>query len=207
MRKGHDGAKFVLLAVFIGVSAVSGVRAGELDPAARSALARGQAWADVAPGADGAGLIRAMVDIAAPPRLVWRVMTDCAYAARLVSTVTSCRVLKSDPAGAWDIREQVTRGGLFFPPMRNVFRSDYRPYSEIRFHRVAGDLKIEEGFWRLDPLPGGAGTRVSYVNRVAANLIAPAFVVRMGMKQSTPKVMMNLKRTCQALVAGGGGRA
>ena len=83
-------------------------------------------------------------------------MTDCRLASKLVVNVTSCKVLQSDAKARWDVREQVTRGGLFFPPIHNVFRSDYQPYSQIRFHRLSGDLKIEEGEWRLEPLDGGA---------------------------------------------------
>ena len=161
---------------------------------AQRALAHGQAWAEVLPDAQGAGLIHAAIDIAAPPRVVWATMTDCKMAARLVTTVSSCKVVQGDQARGWDVREQVTRGGLFLPAIRNVFRSDYQPYSLIRFRRVAGDLRIEEGEWRLQPMSGGAGTRVIYVNRVAADIPAPAFLVRAGMKRDTPKVLMNLRR-------------
>jgi hypothetical protein len=126
-------------------------------------------------------------------------MTDCRLASKLVVTVTSCKVLQSDPNARWDVREQVTRGGLFFPSIHNVFRSDYQPYSLIRFHRLSGDLKIEEGEWRLEPLAGGAGTRVTYINRVAVNLFAPAFMVRAGIKRDTPKVLMNLRRESVAV--------
>jgi hypothetical protein len=164
------------------------------DPAVEKVLSRGQAWAEVLPDRDGAGLIHAAIDIAAPPRTVWSVMTDCRLASRLVTTVTSCQVLQSDPQAQWDVREQVTRGGVFFPALHNVFRSDYRPYSQIRFHRLSGDLKIEEGEWRLEPLDGGAATRVVYTNRVAVNLFAPAFIVRAGIRNDTPKVLMNLRR-------------
>ncbi len=52
-------------------------------------LAQGKAWADVLPSADGAGLIHAAIDIPAPPKVVWSVMTDCRLAARLVISVTS----------------------------------------------------------------------------------------------------------------------
>ena len=157
-------------------------------------LRQGQAWAEVLPDRDGAGLIHAAIDIAAPPKTVWSIMTDCRLAAKLVSSVTSCKVLQSDPRAGWDVREQVTRGGLFFPSLRNVFRSDYQPFSLIRFHRLAGDLKIEEGEWRLEALNGGAATRVIYVNRVAVNLFAPAFLVRAGIKHDTPQVLLNLRR-------------
>jgi hypothetical protein len=164
------------------------------DPGVERTLAQGKAWAEVLPDTEGAGLIHAAIDIAAPPRTVRSVLTDCRLAAKLVVTVTRCRVVQADPQARWDVRDQVTRGGLFFPALRNVFRSDYQPYSLIRFHRVSGDLKIEEGEWRLEPLAGGAGTRVIYTNRVAVNLFAPAFIVRAGVRRDTPKVLMNLRR-------------
>jgi hypothetical protein len=170
------------------------------DPGVERTLAEGKAWAEVLPDTDGAGLIHAAIDIAAPPKTVWSVMTDCRLASKLVVSVTSCKVLQSDPQARWDVREQVTRGGLFFPAIRNVFRSDYQPYSEIRFHRLSGDLKIEEGEWRLEPLDGGAATRVIYVNRVAVNLFAPAFMVRAGIRKDTPKVLMNLRRESLAAI-------
>src|ERR1022692_3252370 len=141
-------------------------------------LVRGESWAEVLPADDGAGLIHAAIDIAAPPRVVWAVMTDCRMASRLVVSVTSCKVMQGDQRNGWDVREQVTKGNFFVPVLHNVFRSDYQPYSLIRFHRLSGDLRIEEGEWRLAPIDGGAGTQVPYVNRVAANIIAPAFAVR-----------------------------
>ncbi len=97
------------------------------------------------------GLIHAAIDIAAPPQTVWAVMTDCRLAARLVASVTSCTILQADPRGGWDVREQVTRGGLFSPAIRNVFRSDYQPYSLIRFHRVwpaISNRRKANGGWR-----------------------------------------------------------
>jgi hypothetical protein len=157
-------------------------------------LVRGDSWAEVLPAADGAGLIHAAIDIAAPPRTVWAVMTDCKMAARLVSSVTSCRIMQGDQRSGWDIREQVTKANFFVPTIRNVFRSDYQPYSLIRFHRTSGDLRIEEGEWRLSPINGGAGTEVTYVNHIAANIVAPAFIVRASMKKDTPKVLLNLRR-------------
>jgi hypothetical protein len=187
--------KHVLRAALLAAAAAVGPAcAWAPDPQIERTLAGGQAWAEVLPDAGGAGLIHAAIDIAAPPRVVWSVMTDCRLASRLVISVTSCKVLQSDPKSRWDIREQVTRGGIFFPALHNVFRSDYQPYSLIRFHRLSGDLKIEEGEWRLEPIDGGAGTRVIYINRVALDIWAPAFLVRAGVKKDTPKVLLNLRR-------------
>jgi len=70
----------------------------------------------------------------------------------------------------------------------------------IRFHKVGGDLPIEEGEWRLLALNGGAGTRVIYINRVAANISAPAALVRIGIRHDTSKVLVNLRRESQDAV-------
>ena len=46
----------------------------------------------------------------------------------------------------------------------------------------------------------GAGTRVIYVNLVAANILAaPASLVREGMRKDTAKVLVNLRRESLAV--------
>ncbi|HEY5072010.1 MAG TPA: SRPBCC family protein [Caulobacteraceae bacterium] len=157
-------------------------------------LVSGRPWAEVLPDTNGAVLIHAAIDIPAPARAVWALMTDCRMAARLVVTVTSCKILSGDQQRGWDVREQVTRGNIFLPEIHNVMRNDFQPFSVIRFRKVGGNLKAEAGEWRLEPLSGGAGTRVIYVNRVAVNILAPAALVRAGLKRDTPKVLVNLRR-------------
>ncbi len=186
------GAGLAVLGVLLG--GATSALAWAPDAQLQRQLVRGESWAEVLPAEDGAGLIHAAIDIAAPPKVVWAVMTDCRMASRLIVSVTSCRVVQGDQRSGWDVREQVTKANFFVPELRNVFRSDYQPYSLIRFHRLSGDLKIEEGEWRLAPIDGGAGTQVIYVNRIAANILAPAFAVRASMKHDTPKVLLDLRR-------------
>jgi uncharacterized protein YndB with AHSA1/START domain len=169
--------------------------------ATQKALISGRAWAEVLPDTDGAALIRATVDIAAPPSTVWAVMTDCRLAGRFIADLASCTVLQGDQRRGWDVRDQYSHGNLFLPDIHNVVRSEYQPYSLIRFKKAGGDLQIEDGEWRLESLNGGAGTRVIYINRVKANLLVPAPLVRAGLRGSTPKVLMNLKR--ESLAAAG----
>jgi uncharacterized protein YndB with AHSA1/START domain len=188
---------FTLLIAFA-VALATRALAWEPDSMAQAALRAGQAYAEVSGEPDGAGLIHGVVDIAAPPQLVWRVMTDCRETPKLITSAEPCRVLSHDPAGAWDVREQITHGGLFTPTLRNVYRSDYQPFSLIRFRKAGGDLKSEDGEWRLEPLAGGRATRVIYVNRVAADILAPAVLVRAGLRSDTPKVLLNLRRECLA---------
>ena len=164
------------------------------NPATQKILRSGQAWAEVLPDANGAALIRSAVDIAAPPSTVWAVMTDCRMAARLIADLASCTVLRGDQRRGWDVRDQFSHGNLFLPDIHNVVRSEYTPYSLIRFQKAGGNLEIEDGEWRLEALDGGAGTRVIYINRVKADILLPAPLVRAGLRGSTPKVLMALRR-------------
>jgi len=179
--------------------ALSGsAHAVELTPKAQAALAKGEAYAEVAPDPDGvSGHVRAVVDIAAPPEKVWAIMTDCATAGKMITNLASCRIVSGDQRKGWDIREHVTRRTFVFPGMRIVFRSDYEPFSRIRFHLVEGDLKVEQGEWRLQPLDGGRGTRVFYENRLAVDWPVPKGMMREALRKDTPKVLMNLRRACE----------
>jgi uncharacterized protein YndB with AHSA1/START domain len=185
-----------IAALIAAAAALTASQALAWDPpaAAMASLRSGGAWADVAAEPQGVGLIHGVVDIAAPPQAVWRVMTDCRETPKLIASADPCRVISADPKGAWDVREQVTRGSLLTPTIHNVYRSDYQPYTLIRFHRVGGDLKLEDGEWRLVPLNGGRATRVLYTNRIATNLLAPAALVQAALKNDTPKVLLNLRR-------------
>lgn len=168
-------------------------RAWAPDGEALKTLARGEAYARVDP-TPGGGLIRAAVDIPLPARKVWEVMNDCQVTARLITNLLSCRTLETGPDHAWEIREQVTRGNFFVPKLRNVMRLDYEPYSRIQFRKAGGDLSFVEGEWRLEPLAGGAGTRVIYVNRMGVSIAAPAALVRSALRRDTARALSNLRR-------------
>ncbi len=170
----------------------------DLNAKAQAALAKREAYTEVSPDPDGiSGHVRAVIDIAAPPQKVWTMITDCAVAGQLLTNLTSCRVLSGDQRKGWDIREHLTRRNLVFPGMRIVFRSDYEPISRIKFKLVEGDLKVEQGEWRLEPLNGGRGTRVFYENRLAVDWPVPKALLREALRKDTPKVLMNLRRASE----------
>lgn len=156
-------------------------------------LSRGP-YVEVRPDPDGAsGLIRAAEEIAAPPEVVWALLTDCALAPRMAPGLKSCRILERDPAGRWDLREQIARPTLM-PRFRSVVRSDFEPPKRLRFRRTEGDLKILEGEWRLTPLAGGRATRVVYESRAASPYAVPGALARLVLRRDVLAAMAALKR-------------
>jgi carbon monoxide dehydrogenase subunit G len=150
----------------------------------------------IADSKGASGDIRAQVDIAASPAVVWKVLVDCGQVPHLMVGAKSCRVLQHDPSGRWDVREQVSQGALL-PAIRTVLRSDYESPHAVHFHRIDGDLKVLEGNWRLDPLDQGLRTRVSYDSRVQAPFGIPAFLARTVLRNDMPKTMNNLRNACE----------
>ena len=69
--------------------------------------------------------------------------------------------------------------------------------SRIRFKLVGGDLKVEQGEWKLQALGDGRRTRVFYDNRLAVDWPVPKALIREALRKDTPKVLMNLKRACE----------
>ena len=152
---------------------------------------------DVRPDSRGAsGDVSAAIEIDAPPARVWVVLIDCAGVPRLMVNVRSCRVLSRDPAGRWDVREQVTNASLL-PAVRTVLRSDYDYARSVRFHRIDGDFKVLEGRWLLAPLDGGARTRVTYECRMTAPFAAPGFIVRAVLRKDLPRTLINLRQASE----------
>jgi len=178
----------------------SGAFALEITPADEEKLGAGEVVAQVSPDPAGtAASVSAAIDIQASPEAVWSVMVDCARAPKFVPDLKSCRVLQSDPQGAWDVREHMIDWAWFLPTIRNVFRSEYERPHRLTFHRVDGDLKESDGEWRLEPRNNGSATRVFYTARLAPNGWIPTSWVEDNLRRDIPKVLTALRRECSPI--------
>jgi len=185
-----------VLAIATSVSPIW-ARAADLPQRAVQMLERGRPYVDVRPGPDGSsGAVVGAVDIAAPLDVVWKVMTDCDLAPKMVANLKSCRVLERDPAGRWDVREFVSHPTMVLPPVRNVFRSDYQPEHSIRFHRAGGDLAVFEGEWRVEPHEGQV--RVMYEARIAAPFSVPGWLARIVLRADVHAALLAFQREAMA---------
>ncbi len=144
----------------------------------------------------GRGVVRASVDIAAPPAVVFDVILDCARAARMSPGVKSCRVVSRAPDGS-EIREHTVKWGFFWPTLRSTSRVTLTPDREIRFTCIGGDIRACEGFWRLEPLEGGQRTRVIYDLWATAPVAVPAGLVSAMMRRDVPSSLKALRRECE----------
>ncbi|WP_297507258.1 SRPBCC family protein [uncultured Caulobacter sp.] len=153
---------------------------------------------DVSAHADdrGRGVVRASIDIAAPPAVVFRVILDCDRAARMSPGVKSCRVVSRAPDGS-EIREHTVRWAFFLPTLRSTSRVTLTPDREIHFTCIGGDIRACDGSWKLEPLDGGQRTRVTYDLWATAPFAVPSRMISGMMRRDVPSALKALRRECE----------
>ena len=144
----------------------------------------------------GRGVVRASIDIAAPPAVVFEVLLDCGRAARMSPGVKSCRVVSRAPDGT-EIREHTVKWAFFLPTLRSLARVTLEPDRLIRFTCIGGDIRACEGSWRLEPLDGGRGTRVTYDLWATSPFAVPSGLISGMMRRDVPSSLKALRRECE----------
>ncbi|WP_425997136.1 SRPBCC family protein [Caulobacter sp. DWR1-3-2b1] len=143
------------------------------------------------------GMVKAAIDIPAPAAVVWRTILDCDRAARMTPSVKRCKVIARAPDGRSETREHLVKWGFFLPTLRSTSRVDFDSDRIIRFTCVGGDIRACEGFWTLEPIKGGTGTRVTYEMWAAAPFAVPIPVLSGLMRRDVPNALRALRRECQ----------
>lgn len=171
-------------------------------PSVQSRLARGGvAVRSVLDGRHEHATVEAAIRIHTAARVIWPLITQCRYAAWLISGLKRCRVLRTGPRDAWAIIEHEIKYSWFLPTVRSVFRAEYQPPREMDFHRVAGNLKYEVGSWKLSPSGGGA-TTVVYRISLEPGFWVPRFLIRRSLYRKLPAALRALRRHARQIVAG-----
>ncbi len=138
--------------------------------------------------------IRASIDIAASPAVVWAVLTDCKRMPRIMPNVESCRIVKHDSAGKWEIREHVINWAALMPKIRTIVRNTYDVGRRLVFKRIGGDMRISEGEWKLEPTANALGTRLSYNALVAPDFPVPQFMIKQAIHTDMPNLLLAIQR-------------
>ncbi len=164
-------------------------------PDAVATAQSGKVWLDVRSDPNSsAQLGRAVVDIDAPPAAVWKLMTDCAAIRRIMPSNRGCKVISRK--GNSEVVEQIINTPIM-PDLHTTFRQDFEPQKRIVITRVDGDLKVINGEWRLQALPGG-GSRVSQEMRMQPNFPAPGMMIRSFLRNELSVGLANLRAEAEA---------
>ncbi len=125
--------------------------------------------------------LQASVWFAAPPAVVWAVLTDYKGQARFVPGISRSDVLSRDSAGSV-VRQRGSVRVLFFSiPFDVEYATVEQPPTVLTARLVRGSVRRMESTYRLRP--EGGGTRLEYAEEVEASgwlppLIGPAIMRR-----------------------------
>jgi ribosome-associated toxin RatA of RatAB toxin-antitoxin module len=171
------------------------------DPLLQRRLADGEVI--VRPGFDAhepKGRVYAAVRIRATADVIWNVMRNCEEAPSFVPGLKRCRRLEGAPDGSWEIIEHEVKYSWLLPTVHYVFRADYQRPHRIDFHRVSGDLKDQEGTWRLEELADASATIVEYEVYLDPGFWVPEPLVRHTLRRDLPAVLRALRDRVESSV-------
>lgn len=133
--------------------------------------------------------------VKARPEQVWQILTDYNSASKVFPTLKKCRVV-SDNGSTKRVHYQVHPSGVM-----TCFEYDLEvrehPHKLIEWHRVSGDFKAVDGFWKLEPVDNGRHTVVTYASHVNGGMFLPQALIRRQTRIDIPNVMAALKQTSE----------
>jgi ribosome-associated toxin RatA of RatAB toxin-antitoxin module len=144
------------------------------------------------------GTVRAAMLIAAPPEVVFQMMTRCADALQYVPHLKLCRVKERAADHTSELVEHEIDFGWYAPRVRYVFRADMVKDSSITFRQVSGDFKANYGIWEFEPADAGARTLLRYRVYMDPPGYIPNWLARSTFKRELPQMLTGLRRHCEA---------
>jgi len=153
--------------------------------------------ADVEPDAQR-GRIAAAIRINAPPESIWSVLTDCEHASAFVPGLKRCRLIEHAADGSHDLIEHEVKYSWLMPTIRCVLRANYQRPLRLDFHRIDGDMREEEGSWRLERQAGSRATIVEYRLYVDPGFWIPQALVRHSLRVELPAALAALRSRVEA---------
>lgn len=134
--------------------------------------------------------------IASPVTVIWDLMLDCKTNLRMVKDMRSCKILEQGADGSWDIRHQTMRVSVLLPKLNSVFRSEYIPYKRIVITKAGGDMKVQHGFWLLEPLEENV-TQMIYRVRIHPDLPIPLSFLKRAARKDLSDILISLQTLAQ----------
>lgn len=141
------------------------------------------------------GHATATVRIHARRDTLWRVLTSCAEAIKIVPGLQTCEVEATAPDLSWQTIRQVVDYSWYMPRVSYVMKATYEKPRSIDFDKVSGDPMSLSGSWTLDS--DGDYTVAHYALDFAPGFWVPRWLVRAAMKRDLPKMLRALRERAE----------
>jgi ribosome-associated toxin RatA of RatAB toxin-antitoxin module len=138
------------------------------------------------------------VVVHAPVERVWTILTDYENAPKVFPQLRKSEIVKSK-GNIKTIKHQVQPTGLGGYQTYNyvVEVTEHAPKS-MEWHRISGDFKAVDGFWKLEPVNDGHDTSVTYSSFVNGGFFIPQVLIKKQFRVEMPVVLSNLKNESES---------
>ncbi len=125
------------------------------------------------------------------PEHVWSLLVDYDNAPNIFPCLKKCKLIK-DKGATKLVEHQIKPSGVpgTFDYIIEVKETVNRLYE---WHRVSGDFREVDGYWKLEPMNDGNSTLVTYASYVNGGLFLPAPLIKRQVRMDIPAVMAALK--------------
>jgi ribosome-associated toxin RatA of RatAB toxin-antitoxin module len=130
---------------------------------------------------------------------VWRVLTDYKNAPKVFPQLKHCEIVENK-GNVKVMKHQVNPMGLACASYQYVIEVQENPPKSLEWHRVSGDFKAVDGFWKLDAANGGRDTMVTYSSYVNGGFFIPQMLIRRQFHIEMPNVLSNLKNETESVI-------
>ncbi|MBX9687930.1 MAG: SRPBCC family protein [Candidatus Obscuribacterales bacterium] len=131
------------------------------------------------------------IQVNVKPEHVWRILTDYDNATSIFPCLKKCKLVK-DKGASKLVQHQIKPSGVpsTFDYIIEVKEVANRLYE---WHRISGDFREVDGFWKLEPTNDGNSTLVTYASYVNGGIFLPAPLIKRQVRMDIPAVMTALK--------------
>lgn len=125
------------------------------------------------------------------PEHVWQILTDYDNAPDVFPCLKKCRLVK-DKGSSKLIEHEIKPTGV--PSSFNYILEVKEVVNRLyQWHRISGDFREVEGFWKLEPVNEGRSTMVTYASYVNGGIFMPQPLIKRQVRMDIPAVMAALK--------------
>lgn len=129
------------------------------------------------------------------PEQVWQILADYDNAQYVFPCLKKCRLVKDN--GSTKIVEHQLKPTGFPGTFKYTIAIKEVPHKSQYWHRVSGDFQELDGFWKLDPVDGGAATLVTYGSHVSGGLFLPSGLIKRQFRIDMPLVLAALRSSAE----------
>ena len=138
----------------------------------------------------------AKMHVNARPEVVWRILTDYDNAEQIFLNLKDCQML-TDQGSTKIVKHEVRPTGWpgTFKYVLEVKESANRM---LEWHRIRGDFREVDGYWKLEAADGGKHTLATYSAYINGGLFLPPPLVKRQIRVDMPVVLATLKKEAES---------